>query len=243
MTKRFPTVAMCTLLCLTVSAVARAEEDLAKALSFETENTGGTLTGWGGGPPGTIFADDKVVHSGQWSVRLVRTPDSPSTFSTITRGMPVDFAGQEIELRGWLRTDNVSGMAGLWLRADGDAGTLGFDNMASQQLKGSHDWAQYSVAIPLSRQAKRLAYGFLVSGTGTGWADDLELLVDGKPLSEAPRAARPTTPLDTDREFDAGSRVAPSALSEVQTENLALLGRVWGFVKYHHPAVTGGTRH
>ncbi len=243
MSNRASTFALCVLLCLTVSAVGRAEEDLGKVLAFETENTGGKLTGWGGGPPGTIFADGKVVHGGQWCVRLHRTPESPSTFSTITKSMPVDFAGKEIELRGWIRTENVSGMAGLWLRTDGEAGTLGFDNMASQQLVGTHDWAQYSVAIPLDRQARRLFYGFLVSGTGTGWADDLELLVDGKPLSEAPRAVRPPTPLDTDHEFDAGSRVAPATLSEVQAGNLALLGRVWGFLKYHHPAVTGGTRH
>src|SRR5207244_3237455 len=29
----------------------------------------------------------------------------------------------------------------------------------------------------------------------------------------------------------------------VQTQNLVTLGKVWGFVKYHHPAVTAGQRH
>jgi C-terminal processing protease CtpA/Prc len=29
----------------------------------------------------------------------------------------------------------------------------------------------------------------------------------------------------------------------VQIENLATLGKVWGFLKYHHPLVTGGQRH
>lgn len=38
------------------------------------------------------------------------------------------------------------------------------------------------------------------------------------------------------------SGVAARALTERQVADLALLGRVWGFLKYHHPAVTqGGT--
>ena len=45
-----------------------------------------------------------------------------------------------------------------------------------------------------------------------------------------------------DHEFDAGSPIAAQALTSTQVENLALLGRVWGFVKYHHPRVVDGSR-
>jgi C-terminal processing protease CtpA/Prc len=37
-----------------------------------------------------------------------------------------------------------------------------------------------------------------------------------------------------------GTGIAARALSPGQVDALALLGKVWGFVKYHHPAVTGG---
>jgi hypothetical protein len=60
---------------------------------------------------------------------------------------------------------------------------------------------------------------------------------------EAPRVERPKTPLELDRQFDAGSGIVISELSNTQIGNLALLGKVWGFLKYHHPAVTSGTRH
>jgi hypothetical protein len=73
--------------------------------------------------------------------------------------------------------------------------------------------------------------------------DDLELLVDGKPIWDVPRVERTRTSLDLDREFDGGSRVKLSALSQVQVDNLVLLGKVWGFLKYHHPVVTSGERH
>src|SRR5207249_4956474 len=38
----------------------------ASILNFETEHTGTTPRGWGGGPPGTIFVDGNIVHSGRW---------------------------------------------------------------------------------------------------------------------------------------------------------------------------------
>lgn len=51
------------------------------------------------------------------------------------------------------------------------------------------------------------------------------------------------TAFDTDHEFDAGSRITLQALTPVHVENLATLGKVWGFLKYHHPLVTSGQRH
>lgn len=41
--------------------------------------------------------------------------------------------------------------------------------------------------------------------------------------------------------FDNGSGVSAGDLNPAQIENLAVLGKVWGFVKYHHPAVTSGS--
>ena len=72
------------------------------------------------------------------------------------------------------------------------------------------------------------------------WADDLELLVDGKPIAEASEAS--VSPIDTDHEFDSGSRIALDSLTPLQVSNLVTLARVWGFLKYHHPAITSGQR-
>jgi hypothetical protein len=57
---------------------------LAVVLNFEAEPSGDMPGGWRGGPPGTIFADDKVVHSGKWSARIERNAESLQGFSTIT---------------------------------------------------------------------------------------------------------------------------------------------------------------
>jgi len=86
--------------------------------------------------------------------------------------------------------------------------------------------------------------GVLLSGTGKAPADDLQLLVDGKPIWEAPKVERLATALERDRQFDGGSGIVISGeISKIQVENLATLGRVWGFLKYHHPKVTTGQFH
>src|SRR5205823_5094475 len=121
--------------------------------------------------------------------------------------------------------------------------SLAFDNMQQRQVKGTRDWTEYSITLPLHPDAKQLVFGVLVAGTGKVWADDLQLLVDGKPVWDAPKFERKKTSLDGEHEFDAGSRITISELTKTQIENLALLGKVWGFLKYHHPSVVSGQRH
>jgi hypothetical protein len=113
-------------------------------MTFEAEHVNGTPGGWTGGPLGTIGVDDKIVHNGRWSGRVDRTA-ATSQFSTITRVLPIDFGGKTVELRGFIRTEDVSDFAGLWMREDGDTPALQFDNMQRAQLKGTTDWKEYSV--------------------------------------------------------------------------------------------------
>lgn len=42
--------------------------------------------------------------------------------------------------------------------------------------------------------------------------------------------------------FAAGSRINLQSLTPIQVDNLAITAKVWGFLKYHHPAVTSGQR-
>jgi hypothetical protein len=220
------------------SAVSRAT--IQQSLGFEDQSTA-ALIGWRAYPPNTISVDDRVVHTGHWSVRLQRDSQSTGDASSITRRLPLDFRGGFVELRGYLRLQDVSGNAGLWLRQDVDGKSVAFDNMQSQQITGTHEWAQYLITLPIKPQAQEIFFGVLVTGTGTVWADDLELLVDGKPIAEAVSAPVPPG-LPADHEFDSDSRIALSSLSPMQVSNLVTLARVWGFLKYHHPAITSGQR-
>lgn len=46
---------------------------------------------------------------------------------------------------------------------------------------------------------------------------------------------------EKDQEYAAGSGIRIEQVSGQQTENLYKLGKVWGFVKYHHPSVVDGS--
>jgi GH35 family endo-1,4-beta-xylanase/C-terminal processing protease CtpA/Prc len=110
-------------------------------------------------------------------------------------------------------------------------------------LKGSKEWAEYSISLPVHPDAKQVFIGFLLGGSGKAWVDDMRLLVDGKPLWDVPVAERPKTALDLDHEYDGGSGTLSPSLSRTQIENLTTLGKVWGFLKYHHPIIIAGKRH
>jgi C-terminal processing protease CtpA/Prc len=234
--------------CVAVGIVCHAQDrsGLAEILSFEAKSTGSVPTGWAAYPSGSVSLDDRIVHGGHWSARIERQPDTANAFSGITKSLPMDFKGTAIELRGFVRTEAVSDFVALWIREDGESNPgLAFDSlqMRPQKIKGTTDWTEYSVSVQVQPDARQLFIGFLLAGTGKAWVDDMSLLVDDKPIWDAPRVVRETTVLDTDHEFDAGSKIAVAELSTVQIENLATLGKVWGFLKYHHPQVTSGQRH
>jgi len=240
-----PTLAILLASILMSATASQAQSSINRAgleslLNFEAPTTGDSPAGWSGGPAGTIFIDRSIVHGGQQAARIDRPSDDSNHFSTITKSIPIEFSATTLEFRGYLRTENVGQFAGLWMREDGDSGTLQFDNMQSRQLKGSTPWTEYSIKLPLDPNAKQLFFGVLMAGTGRTWVDDLQVLADGKPIWEAPAAQKIKTPTDTDHEFDRGSHVTATKLTPVQIDNLVVLGKVWGFLKYYHPAVTAG---
>ena len=232
------------LLCLTPLLATAQPLSISKDLGtiFQFEESAPQLT-WLGA---TI--DDQVAHGGKRSARITRQPDATGQSTSITMSVPLDVKGQIIQWRGYLKTSAVQNYAALWIRQDGGSGVVAFQSMpqGAEQgalLQGDTDWTRHSVQFALDPSARALAFGVILAGPGSLWIDDLELLVDGSPIWEAPKAQRQKTVLDSDQEFDQGSQSAISTLSPVQIGNLATLGKVWGFAKYHHPRVTAGELH
>jgi len=152
------------LLTLTASSAPALEPDFEKILRFEAQEKGASLHGWGGGPQATIHLDETIVQEGEFAVRLERDTESEQGFTTITKSIPMDFSGDWIEMRGFLRTEGVTEFAGMWMRQDGPGGMVQFDNMQNQGLKGTTEWTEYSIRLPLEESAVELYFGFLVAG-------------------------------------------------------------------------------
>lgn len=188
-------------------------------------------------------ADSLTHHDGRYALRVqsVGITRPADAFGVATMQLPVTFRGKSVKLTGFLKTDQVQhGYAGLWLRVDGEQGTLAFDNMQKHPVQGTTDWQQYTITLPLADEAKTLYFGTLLPATGTLWLDQLTLTVDGQPVNQAPAKPVAHYKAAQDTAFRHGSGLVLDNLSPQQIDNLAVLGRVWGFVKYYHPAVARG---
>ncbi len=186
----------------------------------------------------TVSIDSTHVKSGKYSARIEQ--NGKTNYKAISFGIPANYQGSKIKLTGFIKTEGVdAGYAGLWLRVDPQ---LGFDNMANRGIRKTTDWAEYEIEMDLqSNRAERIVFGALLSGTGKMWVDDLKITIDGLELDQVPERTEPVIKPDTT--FIKGSKVVFPELDKRFISDLDLLGRVWGFLKYHHPTVAGGNYH
>lgn len=152
-------------------------------LDFESAaRASGLPQGWGGGNPGYELAVDRTVaHDGKQSGRISYVgegePEKPG-FGTLTQGISADaFRSQRVRYSGYVRTKNVEGGVGLWMRVDGPerGRSLSFDNMMDRRITGTMDWKRYEIVLDVPKEATAIYFGMLVSGKGTAWVDDLKL--------------------------------------------------------------------
>lgn len=186
-----------------------------------------------------ITKDSSEKHSGKYSVSIKSKKDDENQAGVATLHFPAEYAGKTIKLSGYLKTLNVSnGHAGMFLRIDGERTVLGFNAMQKDGLKGTKDWALYSVQLPLLENAKTIYVGAGLWGTGQIWIDDLKVSIDGKDLDKAKKKEK--KPAEKDTTFNKGSAVSINELTPNTVNDLAILGKVWGFLKYYHPEMTTG---
>ncbi|OIN57479.1 S41 family peptidase [Arsenicibacter rosenii] len=188
-----------------------------------------------------MYLDSLVRQEGSYSLRLQSAPDAKAqSFKAFSFVIPANFSGKEIELSGYIKTSFVTGYAGLWMRIDGTRGVLEFDNMQKQNIKGTADWKLYSIKLKLPKDGEQIYIGGLLSGEGTVWFDNLTLKVDGADMSAIKLNAERQVKALQDTAFRKGTTISLGVPTKQQIANLAVLGRVWGFLKYHHPAVAAG---
>lgn len=88
---------------------------------------------------------------------------------------PGQYRNQAIKLSAYVKTVNVTGYAGLWMRVDANSQILSFDNMRTRRLVGTKDWAQYEVILDVPESSTAIVLGLLLSGTGEAYFDGLKL--------------------------------------------------------------------
>ena len=182
---------------------------------------------------------EKKAHSGTKSGKI--TSSDNSKFGSIAYKISGNYIGKNIKLEGYMKIKNVkNGFAGLLLRIDGNGSTLAFDNMKNQKISGTKDWQKYSITLDYPQGAETIFIAGILSGKGEAWFDDFTLSIDGKNVQTLKEVEKELTKAELDKEFDNGSLIELSNLSSENINNLELLGRIWGFLKYHHPVNVKG---
>ena len=186
-----------------------------------------------------LYLDSTVIHNGRYSVVIEYNGDDPQ-FGAWSYTIPASYPGKMITLSGFIRTENVrDGYAGLWMRIDP---SIAFDNMGSRGITGTTEWTKYEVSLEMNPvKTRQIVVGGLLVGKGKLWMDDLQVSIDGKDISELEPVPARIFPAEKDTVFDKSSGIASIQLTPLKTENLRVLGMVWGFLKYYHPSVAAGT--
>lgn len=117
----------------------------------------------------------------------------------------------------------------------------GNDVVDSLWIKGSDSnktgWTYFCLKATMSDVAGSIMLSAGFKGNVKLRLADCRLSIDGKSLNHIiNREYR----AETDNEFDKGSGIVLESPSSQTTENLEVLGKVWGFLKYYHPEVVQG---
>jgi Periplasmic protease len=189
-------------------------------------------------PDYVVSLDSANVKSGKYSIAIEFAGDSVGVQS-IQFMLPDNYNGKKITLSGYIKTENVrDGFAGLWMTLDQ---RRSFGYSLQNEITGTVDWKKYEITLELYPEiTQQICIGGLLYGRGKIWLDDLKVEVDGKDISKVKPYDPKPFPAESDKEFDKGSAIVFPELNEQQIDDLELLGRIWGFLKYHHPTIAKG---
>jgi pimeloyl-ACP methyl ester carboxylesterase len=134
-----------------------------------------------------IATDTVIRHGGKRSLSIEKNNTGTSSlYACMATQIPAMYMGKEVEVRAWIKIQDVSSFMGLMLRInDEDHNSLAFENLQKKKIKGTKDWTLYKIKLLLPKNAAVINVGPILAGTGKLWVDDVQVLIDGKDLKEA----------------------------------------------------------
>ena len=229
-----------TFLTLSVYPQTKKGDNPLPNLDFE-KTVNNFPTGWNnfGGTNYQIYSDSTTVNNGKYSAVIEYSNKETATFKALGFTLPSNYDGKQITLTGYIKTENVTdGYAGLWMRIDPQ---IAFDNMQEKGIKGTTDWTKYEITLAMNPdETKQIVVGGLLVGKGKMWLDNFHITIDGKEFYDLKPYEKYLFPAEKDEEFNFGSNVQFPIVNDRLTDDLELLGKVWGFLKYYHPLVAAG---
>ena len=125
-----------------------------------------------------IGTDHTIYHLGSKSamIRSIAEEYENGEISTIMQQISAkNFAGKRMRFSGFVKTQNVQGWCGLWMRIDNTLGTtLKLDNMQSRAITGTTEWNHYFCILDIPENGAIINLGMLLYGKGQVWFDNAD---------------------------------------------------------------------
>ena len=122
--------------------------------------------------------DTDIVFNNKKSAYLRSKGQEAEGFGTLMQTFKADaYLNKRLRFSAYVRSEEVEGWAGLWMRIDGPEGRmLGFDNMQTRPIKETTDWQQYEIVLDIPQESVNVAFGILLSGSGQVWLSNLQFI-------------------------------------------------------------------
>lgn len=185
---------------------------------------------------GDISIDTLNLYNGEKSIKL--TPSQKDSIKKIELSYYFDFS--EIERN----TITISGKYKVKMTKDAKLSFIlsQFSNehtMDSIIIEPSNDtnWKNFEIKAPFSNEAGSSLFHIKGEGDIELFINNCQTRIDNQPLSDL---IDRKFAAEEDNKFENSSNIDLGKLTPQMTENLEVLGKVWGFLKYYHPDVTQG---
>jgi len=136
----------------------------------------------GDGPVYTTQLDATVQRGDEPAMAVHSDAAPPRQASRFYLTIPAaPYHGKRIRLSGYLKSKDVTtaGALELWV-FDAKKNALAQDDMGGHPVFGTSDWTRYDIVSDVPEQAAVVHMQVTLRGSGTLWADGLELSVVGK---------------------------------------------------------------
>jgi hypothetical protein len=151
--------------------------------------------------------DHTIAYEGSRSGLLESISDTAQGGTLMQVSSASAYKGKRIRFSAFLRSNEVAGRAGLWVRADdADGTTVAFRNcyFASAPksfVQATTGWKQVEISIDIPDTAMDLSFGVQMQSTGTVWIDNASIDVIGpyEPARADQVERTPHSPIDPQR--------------------------------------------
>lgn len=183
---------------------------------------------------GTATIDPLTLYKGEKSLLII--PDSLNQSDVSYTILAYGLEGDSIRFTGKYKYSDAKKTDITFYILQVTSENLKKDSVIIKDCNGSDHWQNFEVRANLQK-AQVLYLAVKTQGPIRMNLSECEFEIDGRPLN---KVVDIKFNADNDHEFDEGSGITLGKLTPQMKENLMVLGKVWGFLKYHHPRVVKG---